>query len=61
MISSLKEENRLLEQQHDQFEIKIKQMEEELATYQQKSQLWNKKENMFHNYMNSQQLYVKVC
>lgn len=87
MISSLKEQmeemNRLHEQQLDQFEIKTKQMEEQLATkvkefelhvlrsnmkieevettYQQKSQLWNKKENIFHNYMNSQQLYVKVC
>ncbi|KAM3405450.1 hypothetical protein ACQJBY_008122 [Aegilops geniculata] len=85
MISSLKEEmeemNRLHKQQLDQFEIKTKQMEEQLATkvkefelhvlrsnmkieevettYQQKSQLWNKKENIFHNYMNNQQLYVK--
>ncbi|VAH09428.1 unnamed protein product [Triticum turgidum subsp. durum] len=85
MISSLKEEleemNKLHEQQLNRFEIKTKQMEEQLATkvkefelhvlqsnmkieevettYQQKSQLWNKKENIFHNYMNSQQLYVK--
>ncbi|EMS62353.1 Kinesin-4 [Triticum urartu] len=85
MISSLKEEleemNKLHDQQLNRFEIKTKQMEEQLATkvkefelhvlqsnmkieevettYQQKSQLWNKKENIFHNYMNSQQLYVK--
>uniref|UniRef100_A0A452ZKT7 Kinesin motor domain-containing protein n=1 Tax=Aegilops tauschii subsp. strangulata TaxID=200361 RepID=A0A452ZKT7_AEGTS len=36
--------------------MKIEEVE---TTYQQKSQLWNKKENIFHNYMNSQQLYVK--
>ncbi|KAF6991164.1 hypothetical protein CFC21_008275 [Triticum aestivum] len=36
--------------------MKIEEVE---TTYQQKSQLWNKKENIFHNYMNNQQLYVK--
>ncbi|KAK1699239.1 hypothetical protein QYE76_015936 [Lolium multiflorum] len=85
MIAGLKEEmeemNRLHEQQLGQFEVKTKQMEDQLTSTVKefelhvvqsnrkieeietasklKSQLWNKKENIFQNYMNSQQLNVK--
>ncbi|KAM0879142.1 hypothetical protein ACQ4PT_034458 [Festuca glaucescens] len=85
MIAGLKEEmeemNRLHEQQLGQFEVKTKQMEDQLTSKVKefelhvvqsnrkieeietasklKSQLWNKKENIFQNYMNSQQLNVK--
>ncbi|XP_047094904.1 kinesin-like protein KIN-14K isoform X2 [Lolium rigidum] len=85
MIAGLKEEmeemNRLYEQQLGQFEVKTKQMEDQLTSKVKefelhvvqsnrkieeietasklKSQLWNKKENIFQNYMNSQQLNVK--
>lgn len=38
-----------------------KKIEDVEAASQLKSQLWNKKENIFQNYTNSQQLYVKVC
>ncbi|XP_071680991.1 kinesin-like protein KIN-14K isoform X2 [Lolium perenne] len=85
MIAGLKEEmeemNRLYEQQLGQFEVKTKEMEDQLTSKVKefelhvvqsnrkieeietasklKSQLWNKKENIFQNYMNSQQLNVK--
>ena len=59
-------------QMEDQLTSKVKEFElhvvhsnrkiEEIETASQlKSQLWNKKENIFQNYMNSQQLHVKVC
>ncbi len=38
-----------------------KKIEEVEAASLLKSQLWNKKEGIFQKYMNSQQLYVKVC
>ena len=61
-----------IKQMEDQLTSKVKEFElhvvhsnrkiEEIETASQlKSQLWNKKENIFQNYMNSQQLYVKVC
>ncbi|CAM0954505.1 unnamed protein product [Alopecurus aequalis] len=85
MIASLKEEmeemNRLHEQQLYQFEVKTKQLEDQLTSKvkefellvvhsnrkieeietasQLQSQLWNKKENTFQDYMNTQQSYVK--
>ncbi|KAG8067962.1 hypothetical protein GUJ93_ZPchr0005g14760 [Zizania palustris] len=52
LTAKIKEVDSLLVQSNK----KIKEVE---ATSQLKSQLWNKKEGIFQNYMNSQQLYVK--
>jgi kinesin family protein C2/C3 len=38
-----------------------KKIEEVEVASRLKSQLWDRKENLFQNYMDNQQLYVKVC
>jgi hypothetical protein len=67
------EERRKLSEQHVHRLMKEKEHSENLiqtlnkvieeveAASRLKSQLWDKKENTFQNYMDNQQLYVKVC
>ena len=67
----MEQSERKAKQMEEQFTTKVKEMEflllqsnkkiEEVeVAYEQKSELWNKKENIFQSYIDNQQLHVKV-
>jgi hypothetical protein len=71
-VEQLERDERKAKQMEEQLTIEVeevnylllqlnKKIEEVEAASGLKSQLWDKKENISQNYMDNQQLYVKVC